>query len=42
MILLNNVVHILAGSALAFSWQQFLSLQVTHSTDVSGVSYLFP
>jgi len=37
MVLLNDVVHVLAGPALAFAWQEFVSLQVTDSTDVSGI-----
>ena len=37
MILLDDVIHVLAGSALAFTRQQSVSLQVTDSTDISGI-----
>ena len=37
MILLNDVVHILAGPALAFIRQELFALEVTDSTDVSRV-----
>ena len=37
MILLDDVVHILAGPALAFAWQELFALEVTNRTNVSGV-----
>ena len=37
MILLNNVVHILAGPAFAGIRQQFVLLQIIDSTDVARI-----
>ena len=37
MIMLNHVVHVLARSTLTFARQEFFALEVTDSTDVSGV-----
>jgi hypothetical protein len=37
MILLNDVVHVLAGPALAFLGQQFILLQIADGANVSGV-----
>ena len=37
MILLDDVVHILAGPALTFTRQQLYASEVTHGSDVSGV-----
>ena len=37
MILLNDVVHVLAGSALAFLGQQFILLQIVDGANVSGI-----
>ena len=37
MILLDNVVHVLAGSAPVLARQELFALEVTDSTDVSGV-----
>lgn len=37
MILLDDVVHVLAGPTLAFARQQFLLLQVTDGANVGGV-----
>ena len=37
MILLDDVIHVLAGPALAFLGQQVASLQIADGTDVSGI-----
>ena len=37
VILLNNVVHILAGPALAFLRKQLFALEVTDSANVGGI-----
>ena len=37
MILLNNVIHILTGSALAFAWQELFAHKVTDGTNVGGI-----
>jgi len=37
VILLNNVVHILAGPASAGNRQQLVLLQIVDSTDIAGI-----
>ena len=37
MILLNDVIHVLAGPALAFLGQQVVSLQITDGANVGGI-----
>ena len=37
MILLDDVVHILAGPAFAFARQELFALEIVHGADVSGV-----
>ena len=37
MILLNDVIHVLTGASFAFLRKQLFALEVTDSTDVSGV-----
>ena len=37
MILLDDVIHILAGPTLTFTRQELFALEVTDSTDVGGI-----
>jgi hypothetical protein len=37
MILIDDIVHVLAGPTLAFAWQELFAFEVTHSSDVSGI-----
>ena len=37
MVLLNHVIHVLAGSAFAFVRQGLFALKVTYGANVSGV-----